>query len=93
MNREKQKELERGHREGSGGKRILPGLVLAAFAAALVTYAVLINLEKNILSAYEKADCWVLAETLDKGTELTADNIGSLFRQEQVDVRHIPRGR
>ena len=44
MNREKQKELERGHREGSGGKRILPGLVLAAFAAALVTYAVLINL-------------------------------------------------
>lgn len=54
MNREKQKELERGHREGSGGKRILPGLVLAAFAAALVTYAVLINLEKNILSAYEK---------------------------------------
>lgn len=92
MNREKQKDMERGHREGSGGKRILPGLVLAAFAAALVTYAVLINMEKNILSAYEKADCWVLAETLEKGTELTADNMGSLFRQEQVDVRHIPQG-
>ncbi|MCI9072906.1 MAG: hypothetical protein HFH80_08940 [Lachnospiraceae bacterium] len=92
MEKGQERESHGRHRDGSGRKRILPGLVLAAFAAALVTYTVLVNVEKNVLSAYEKAGCWVLTETLEKGTELTADNIGGLFRQEQVDVRHIPQG-
>ena len=34
----------------------LPGIILAAFTAAAVTYIVLLNVEKNALSAYEKGD-------------------------------------
>lgn len=84
--REKYKEPKAG-----GGKKGLPGIILAAFAAAMITYVVLLNVEKNALSAYEKADCWVLTEALEKGTELTKDKIDSLFRQIQVDAQHIPQ--
>lgn len=72
-------------------KRGLPGVILAAFTAAVITYVVLLNVEKNALSAYEKTDCWILTEALEKGTELTPDHIESLFRQTQVDIRHIPQ--
>lgn len=73
-------------------KRGLPGAILAAFVAAIVTFVVLLNVEKNALSAYEKAECWVLAEGLEKGTEITPDNISLLFRRAQVDVQYIPQG-
>ena len=79
------------HKAGSGAKKGLPGIILAAFAAAVITYVVLLNVEKNALSAYEKADCWILTETVEKDTELTTDNIDRLFRQTQVDVQHIPQ--
>lgn len=69
----------------------LPGVILAAFAAAAVTYIVLLNVEKNALSAYEKAYCWMLTQALERGTEITADNVDTLFEQIQVDVRHIPQ--
>ncbi len=91
----KDKEQKRKRRRESGSegrmKRGLPGVILAAFAAAVITYVVLLNVEKNALSAYEKTDCWILTEALEKGTELTPDHIESLFRQTQVDIRHIPQ--
>lgn len=88
MSRGKNREENRGMEKRKKG---LPGIILAAFAAAAVTYIVLLNVEKNALSAYEKADCWMLTETLEKGTEITADNVGTLFRQIQADARHIPQ--
>ena len=88
MNREKNREENRGMEKRRRG---LPGIILAAFAAAAVTYIVLLNVEKNALSAYQKADCWMLTQTLERGTEITADNMDTLFCQTQVDVRHIPQ--
>lgn len=89
--REQNQEMYRDTKGGGGTKKGLPGIILAAFVAAVITYVVLLNVEKNALSAYEKADCWIMTETLEKGTELTLDIIGSLFQQIQVDVRHIPQ--
>lgn len=89
--REQNKESYRESKGGGEPKKGLLGITLAALVAAVITYVVLLNVEKNALSAYEKADCWIMAETLEKGTELTPDNIGSLFVQIQVDVRHIPQ--
>lgn len=86
--REKNAEHDNGGRQRKG----LPGVILAAFVAAAVTYVVLVNVEKNALRAYEKADCWILAEELERGTELTPENVDALFCLEQVDVRHIPQG-
>lgn len=92
MNRRKDKEgnRETGRDAEKRGKG-LPGVILAAFAAAAVTYIVLLSMEKNMLSAYEKADCWALAQALERGTEITEDNVETLFEQVQVDVRHIPQ--
>lgn len=88
LNRKK----DRDEKDGMGKqKRGLPGIILAAFAAAAVTYIVLLNVEKNVLSAYEKADCWMLAEALEKGTEITEDNMDTLFCRMQADARHIPQ--
>lgn len=88
MNREKNREENRGTEKRRRG---LPGIILAAFAAAAVTYIVLLNVEKNALSAYQKADCWMLTQTLERGTEITPDNVDTLFCRTQVDVRHIPQ--
>lgn len=85
---------DRENRKLHGGeerKRVLPGVILAAFVATLVTYAVLLHIEKNALSAYEKADCWILTESLEKGTEIAQNNISQLFQRVQVDAQHIPR--
>lgn len=88
MNRRKDREDRKG---AESRKKGLPGIILAAFTAAAVTYIVLLNVEKNALSAYEKGDCWVLAQALEKGTEITADNVGSIFCAAQADLRHIPQ--
>ncbi len=72
-------------------KKGLPGVILAAFAAAAITYVVLLNVEKNALSAYEKADCWILSETLEKGTEITEENLWRIFSRVQVDLQRIPQ--
>ena len=86
-NTQSREEFREGRR-----KKGLPGIILAAFTAALISYVALLNVEKNALSAYEKAECWILAETLEKGTEITADSAALLFQRSQVDVQHIPQG-
>lgn len=88
----KRKEKNREEFHEGGRKKGLPGIILAAFAAALISYVALLNVEKNALSAYEKAECWILSETLEKGTEITTENAARLFQRAQVDVRHIPQG-
>lgn len=87
----KRKEQNKEQFRDSRRKKGWLGTVLAAFTAALISYAALLNIEKNMLSAYEKAECWVLAETLEKGTEITADNMALLLQRAEVDVRHIPQ--
>ena len=91
-NKTKRKEQNNEQFRDSGRKKGWLGTILAAFTAALISYVALLNVEKNMLSAYEKAECWVLAETLEKGTEITADKAAILFMREEVDVRHIPQG-
>lgn len=88
----KSKEKNREEFHEGRRKKGLPGIILAAFTAALISYVALLNVEKNALSAYEKAECWILSETLEKGTEITTDNAARLFQRAQVDVRHIPQG-
>ena len=35
-------------------KRLLPGAALAALAAAALIYLIMLNIEKNMMGAYEK---------------------------------------
>lgn len=90
-NKTRSKKENKRQPDGGEQNRKLPGVILAAFLAAVVTFAVLLHIEKKALSAYEKADCWVLAEDMEKGTEVTAENISRLFCQTSVDVQYIPQ--
>ena len=90
--RTKRKEPDKEQFRDGRRKKGWLATILAAFTAALISYVALLNVEKNVLSAYEKAECWVLTETLEKGTEITADKAELLFRRTEVDVQHIPQG-
>jgi hypothetical protein len=80
----KQKQ-EKKHRS------ILPGAIFAAFAASLIVYVVLLHVEKNALSAYEKALVVTAAQDIEKGTVITSENVNQYFQQTEMDKTLIPK--
>ena len=82
MYKEKQRRREAG--------RILPGIIVIAFMAAVITFFLLLNAEKSILNDYEKAVVWVTATDLQKSLEIQEADLESLFVQEEVDKGQIP---
>ena len=73
-------------------RRIFPGVIMIAFIASAVTFFLLVNIEKNILSNYEKATVWVAATELPKSLEIQEENVGNYFQQVEVDKNLIPEG-
>ena len=47
-------------------RRILPGVIIVAFVAALATFFILLQAEKNMLSEYEIEWVWGSSEQLPK---------------------------
>lgn len=82
MYKEKQKRREAG--------RILPGIIVIAFMAAVITFFLLLHAEKNILSDYEKAVVWVTTKDLQKSMELQEADLEICFAQTAVDKGLIP---
>jgi hypothetical protein len=92
--RKKQKVLQHqshSDRQSTKGRSLLPGTIFAAFAAALIVYVVLLHVEKNALSAYEKASVMTIAQDIEKGTVITADNVNQYFIQKELDKTLIPK--
>jgi hypothetical protein len=79
--------------EGKSTKRrsLLPGAIFAAFAAALIVYVVLLHVEKNALSAYEKATVLTMAQDAEKGILITAENVNQYFIAKDIDKSLIPK--
>ncbi len=71
-------------------RRIFPGVIVIAFIASAVTFFLLLNIEKNLLSNYEKATVWVAASELPKSLEIQEETVESYFRQVEVDKTRIP---
>ncbi|MBQ7918950.1 MAG: SAF domain-containing protein [Lachnospiraceae bacterium] len=71
-------------------KRILPITILIALLASIVTFVVLLNMEKNMLNDYERGPVWILKEEMPAGTECTAENITRYMEPMQVDKQSIP---
>lgn len=78
MNKEKEK-----------GKSFLPGVILVAFIAALATFFILLQVEKNALSAYEKEYVWCAAAELPRGFEVTQQNWEQCFEQVEMDKSKV----
>lgn len=72
--------------------RFFPGVIVIAFAAAFLSFFLLVHIEKSMLSNYEKATVWVAAANLQKSLEITESNSFSCFVQMQVDKKLVPAG-
>lgn len=79
MNREKEK-----------GKNILPGIILVSLVAAVATFFIMLQVEKNALSAYEKELVWCTNAELPKGLEITEQNRTQYFVQVEMDKSKVP---
>lgn len=77
--------------KGKSDKRsIWPGVILIAFVAAMGTFFLLLNIEKNALSAYEKAYVWVAKKELAEGLEITEVMWEECFEQIEIDKSKVP---
>lgn len=71
-------------------KRILPGVIIVAFVAALATFFILLQAEKNMLSEYEKEAVWCSSQQLPKGLEITQQNWQQYFVQTDIEKSKVP---
>lgn len=60
----------------------LAGSMLVAFAL----FMVLVSIEKNMLSDFEKAEVVLCKETVPTGTEITKDNVKQYFYIREIDA-------
>lgn len=67
-----------------------PGVILVAFIATLVTFLVMLQIEKNALSEYEKVTVWCTKNEMKKGTEITLQNWSQYFVQMEIDKSKVP---
>lgn len=72
------------------GRRMLPGVIVVAFVAALATFFILLQVEKNMLSEYEKEYVWCASSQLPKGVEITGQNLSQYFVQAELEKSRVP---
>lgn len=77
-------------KEKNRKKNIWPGVILVAFAAAMGTFFLLLNIERNALSAYEKKTVWVTKAELAEGMEITENGWQECFEQIEIDKNKVP---
>ena len=71
-------------------KNILPKAALGALAAAVIVFCIMLNVEKNVLSDYEKGKVFVAAAEMEKGMVLTEENAGQYIEEKEMDKSLIP---
>ena len=70
--------------------RVWTGSIFAALVAAVAIFAVMLQLEKKVLSEYEKGPVLVAAGEIPKGEFITEKNVHGYLRTEEMDVNLIP---
>ena len=83
---------DRRAKRETGRRKVLPGIVGAAFAASVITFFLLLKLEESALQDYEKTLVWVTAAQLSRGTEITEQNVHSYFTQVELERARVPEG-
>lgn len=72
-------------------KSILPKAAAGSLLAAVIVFCIMLNVEKNAMTAYEKGKVLVASEDIAKGTVLTAENAGMYFVEKEMDKSLIPQ--
>lgn len=85
MNREKGKENRR-----LSVKKLKMGGIIAALAASFAIFAAMVQIEKNILTQYERGTIYIAAREIPRGQLITEDNYKLYFMEQQLDKSCIP---
>lgn len=70
--------------------RFWTGCIITAMIAAVAVFAVMLQIEKNMLSGYEKGEIYIAVTEIPKGQILTEENIDNYMSLQKVDVQLIP---
>lgn len=70
--------------------RIKTGGIIAALLSAVAVFAVMVQMEKNILTQYEKKDIYTAAAVIPRGEIVTEDNYTKFFVLRQLDSSCVP---
>ena len=78
------------NRKEGRNKGFWPGVIFISFLAAIITFFIMLQVEKNTLSDYEKVSVWCAAAEIPKGKEITEADLGACFVQVEVDKKNVP---
>jgi len=71
-------------------KKILPSAALAALIAAVAAYCIMLNVEKSMLSDYEKGIVLTAQCDIEEGIRITQENAKRYLSVTEIDKRLIP---
>lgn len=66
------------------------GCIAAAFFASVAVFAVMLQMEKEVLTNYEKGKIYIASREIPKGQVITEENEKEYLQQMEVDVNCIP---
>ena len=70
----------------SSGKKGIAMKLLGSFLVAVALFGVLVGVEKNLLSDYEKVYVVLCKIDVPKGTKITKENVSQYFYDYEVDI-------
>lgn len=62
----------------------------AAFTASAVIFLILLGVEKNMLSAYEKGTVYIASREIPKSRMMSEEDCGVFLEERELDVKLIP---
>lgn len=71
--------------------KVWTGSIFAAFVAAVSIFKVLLQLEKKVLSEYEKGWVYVAGEEIPKGAFITEQNVDRYLKLQELNADMIPQ--
>lgn len=86
----KEKSIKSDKRSWSAA-RLWMGSIMAALVAAIVMFAVMLRLEKNVLTQYERGTIYVAAKEIPKGQLVTKENWINFMEKKELDKSCIPK--
>lgn len=70
--------------------RFWNGSILVALFAAITVFATMLQLEKNMLTQYEKGSIYIATKEIPKGQTITTDNWNQYMVTKELDRNFIP---
>lgn len=80
----------RKEKERISSGRLWMGSIIAALVSAVAIYLVMLQMEKNVLSEYEKGIIYVAAREIPRGQIIEEENWKKYVQQKEIDKSCIP---